>query len=80
MGGIEDTIWNMLGYFSMPLIFIIGYLATAYVSCFLLNVFSKNDQSLSTAGATSKAPDLKYHHNYLKHHHQTKIHTITVTD
>lgn len=43
MGGIEDTIWNMLGYFSMPLIFIIGYLATAYVSCFLLNIFSKND-------------------------------------
>ena len=41
MSGMETTIWSIIGYACMPLIFIIGYMATAYVSCFILNRFSK---------------------------------------
>jgi len=43
MSGMEATIWSMLGYISMPLVLIVGYLATAYLSCFLLNMFTKSD-------------------------------------
>ena len=44
MSGLESTIWTILGYLSMPMIFVVGYLATAFVSCLLLNFFIKNDQ------------------------------------
>jgi len=41
MSAIETTIWYILGYITMPLIFIVGFAATAIVACFLLNRFSK---------------------------------------
>jgi len=43
MSGLEATIWSMLGYLSMPLVMVVGYLATAYLSCFLLETFGKKD-------------------------------------
>ena len=43
MSGLESTIWTVLGYISMPLIFIVGFIGTSYLSCFLLNSFNKGD-------------------------------------
>lgn len=43
MSGLEAAIWSMLGYISMPIVLFIGFLATAYLSCFLLDTFSNND-------------------------------------
>ena len=43
MSGMESMLWSFLGYISMPIVLIIGYLATAFVSCFLLNHFTKNE-------------------------------------
>ncbi|HFB65420.1 MAG TPA: TIGR02808 family protein [Aeromonadales bacterium] len=42
MSGFESIIWTILGYTAMPLIFIGGYLASAAVSCFILNLFNKD--------------------------------------
>jgi len=41
MSGLETTIWYILGYLTMPLIFIVGFIGTAAVSCFLLNMLTK---------------------------------------
>jgi len=41
MSGLETTIWYMLGYISMPVIFLVGFTASAILACFLLNRFSK---------------------------------------
>ena len=41
MSGLETTIWYMLGYISMPIIFLVGFAASAILACFLLNRFSK---------------------------------------
>ena len=41
MSAIETTIWYILGYITMPLIFIFGFAASAVVACFLLNRLSK---------------------------------------
>ncbi len=41
MSGFESVIWTILGYTAMPLIFIVGFLASAFASCFILNLFNK---------------------------------------
>ncbi len=43
MSAMESLIWNVLGYSAMPMIFIGGFLATAVVACFLLEVTGKTD-------------------------------------
>lgn len=45
MSALETTIWYILGYITMPLIFVFGFAATAIVSCFLLNFLSKGAHS-----------------------------------
>ena len=37
MSTLESTIWTILGYITMPLIFIVGFAASAVVACFLLS-------------------------------------------
>ena len=39
MSDLEQLIWNVLGYTSMPLIFLFGFIATALVAVFILKVF-----------------------------------------
>ncbi len=43
MSAFETTIWYILGYITMPLIFIAGFAACAVASCFLLNRFNKKN-------------------------------------
>jgi uncharacterized protein (TIGR02808 family) len=39
MSDLEQLIWNILGYTSMPLIFIFGFIATALVAVIILKIF-----------------------------------------
>ena len=39
MSDLEQLIWNVLGYTSMPLIFLFGFIATALVAVIILKVF-----------------------------------------
>ncbi|MFT5634928.1 MAG: hypothetical protein ACI89T_000359 [Cognaticolwellia sp.] len=39
MSDLEQLIWNVLGYSSMPLIFLFGFIATALVAVVILTVF-----------------------------------------
>ena len=41
MSALESLIWNVLGYSSMPFIFLGGFLATAIVSWFILSKVDK---------------------------------------
>lgn len=36
MSALESFIWHVLGYSAMPVIFIVGFLGSAAVACFLL--------------------------------------------
>ena len=36
MSAVETLIWNVLGYSSMAMIFIVGFAITAVIACFLL--------------------------------------------
>jgi len=36
MSTLEAMIWNVLGYAAMPTIFIVGFIITAAVGCFVL--------------------------------------------
>jgi uncharacterized protein (TIGR02808 family) len=36
MSGGETFIWNVLGYTTMAIIFIVGFVITAVIGCFLL--------------------------------------------
>jgi uncharacterized protein (TIGR02808 family) len=38
MSELEQLIWNVLGYTSMPLIFIFGFIATALAAMVILKV------------------------------------------
>jgi len=38
MSALESFIWHALGYSSMPLIFIVGFLVSAAAACFLLEL------------------------------------------
>ena len=39
MSELEQLIWNVLGYTSMPLIFLFGFIATALVAVVILKIF-----------------------------------------
>ena len=39
MSDLEQLIWNVLGYTSMPLIFLFGFIATALVAVIILKIF-----------------------------------------
>ena len=39
MSDLEQLIWNVLGYSSMPLIFLFGFIATALVAVIILKIF-----------------------------------------
>tara|TARA_R110000787_G_scaffold265164_1_gene371121 strand:- start:436 stop:609 length:174 start_codon:yes stop_codon:yes gene_type:complete len=39
MSDLEQLIWNILGYSSMPFIFLFGFIATALVAVVILKVF-----------------------------------------
>lgn len=39
MSFLEHTIWTVLGYGAMPIIFLSGFIAVAVTCCVLLNVF-----------------------------------------
>ena len=55
MNGVENMLWAFLGYISMPIVLLIGYLATAFISCYLLNHFSKNKDSQSKPSSMDQA-------------------------
>lgn len=38
MSALESFIWHVLGYSAIPIIFIVGFLASAAVACFLLEL------------------------------------------
>ena len=39
MSTLESIIWTILGYITMPTIFIVGFAGSAFVACFLLEKF-----------------------------------------
>jgi len=39
MSALEQIIWNVLGYSSMPIIFLFGFVATALVAVAILKMF-----------------------------------------
>jgi uncharacterized protein (TIGR02808 family) len=43
MSTLESIFWHILGYAAMPVIFIVGFLITAAIGCFLLE-FTKRDK------------------------------------
>jgi len=36
MSTLEAMIWNVLGYAAMPTIFVVGFVITAAIGCFIL--------------------------------------------
>ncbi|RMF14501.1 MAG: TIGR02808 family protein [Gammaproteobacteria bacterium] len=38
MSALESLIWTILGYASMPVIFLFGFIATAVVACVMLDL------------------------------------------
>ena len=36
MSAVETLFWNVLGYSSMAMIFVVGFAMTAVIACFLL--------------------------------------------
>ncbi len=47
MSPLEAMIWTVLGYAAMPTIFIVGFAATAAVTCFLLESTGHSDKKSS---------------------------------
>lgn len=45
MSPLESMIWTMLGYAAMPTIFIVGFIVTAVVTCFMLDVTGNNSEN-----------------------------------
>lgn len=41
MSTLESIIWHILGYAAIPIILIVGFLVTAAVGCFLLELVNK---------------------------------------
>ncbi|WP_281646796.1 TIGR02808 family protein [Parendozoicomonas sp. Alg238-R29] len=39
MSSLEWLIWNILGYATMPMIFLAGFAGTALVACILMDLF-----------------------------------------
>ena len=46
MSALEQLIWNILGYSSMPVIFLAGFFATAIVGVAILKIFGAKPQDL----------------------------------
>lgn len=44
MSALESLIWNILGYSSMPIIFLVGFIATAGISMLALKVIGAKPQ------------------------------------
>ncbi len=42
MGTLETMIWYILGYSAMPMILLGGFIGTAIVACFLLELAGKS--------------------------------------
>ena len=42
MSILESIFWHVLGYTAMPVIFIVGFLITAAIGCFLLEVSGRD--------------------------------------
>ena len=42
MSTLETIIWNVLGYASMPVILLSGFIGTAIIACFLLEKMGKD--------------------------------------
>ncbi len=42
MSTLETIIWNILGYGSMPMILLGGFIGTAVIACFLLEKTGKS--------------------------------------
>lgn len=45
MSAFEQLIWNILGYSSMPVIFLSGFAATAIVAVIVLKLFGVKPQN-----------------------------------
>lgn len=45
MSALEQLIWNVLGYSSMPVIFLSGFAATALVAVMVLKLFGAKPQN-----------------------------------
>jgi len=41
MSTVETLFWNVLGYTTMTMIFIVGFAITAMIACFLLEQFGR---------------------------------------
>lgn len=44
MSDLEQLIWNILGYTSMPFIFLFGFIATAIGAVIVLKIFGAKPQ------------------------------------
>ena len=44
MSPLESMIWTILGYISMPTIFIVGFVITAAITCFLLEATGHGEE------------------------------------
>ena len=40
MSALETFIWYFLGYITMPMIFLTGFIGTALVACFIVDQFN----------------------------------------
>jgi uncharacterized protein (TIGR02808 family) len=43
MSALESFVWHFLGYAAIPTIFIVGFLITAVVGCFLLEALGRGE-------------------------------------
>ena len=44
MSAGETFFWNVLGYSTMAIIFIVGFVITAAIGCFLLGLIGRGDE------------------------------------
>jgi uncharacterized protein (TIGR02808 family) len=44
MSGGETFFWNVLGYSTMAIIFIVGFVITAAIGCFLLGLIGRGGE------------------------------------
>jgi uncharacterized protein (TIGR02808 family) len=44
MSAAETLFWNLLGYSSMALIFVVGFAITAVIACFLLEIVGRDSE------------------------------------
>ncbi len=44
MSTLESIIWTILGYISMPIIFLVGFAITAVVTCYVIEATGHGEQ------------------------------------